>query len=197
MHTCCNKDHRSVVGGKFFVSRRYASPLLEAIDASLNNVAPAVTSFVERYGPFPVGTRGNDRLDAALAQGRSQSRTVVAFVAGQSCWTQPWAAATDPLNRTGIDEAYELRRVVLLTAGEREDERVAFAISAQMDFCTEPSSAAAERAESPFFPPAACWWARITVLSMQCISQSSNPRPSACVWRALKTLNKVPLRRHR
>src|ERR1700723_3008717 len=87
---------------------------------------------------------------------------------------------------TGIDEAYELRRVVLLTAGEREDERVAFAISTQMDFCTEPSSAAAERAESPFFPPAACWWARITVLSMQCISQSSNPRPSAWVCSALK-----------
>jgi hypothetical protein len=29
-----------------------------------------------------------------------------------------------------------LRRVVFLTAGEREDERVAFAISAQMDFRT-------------------------------------------------------------
>lgn len=65
---------------------------------------------------------------------------------------------------------------MFLAAGEREDDRIAFAISAQMDFRAEPAAAAAEGAGSPLFPPAACWWARTTVLSTQCISQSNNPR---------------------
>jgi hypothetical protein len=152
--------------------------VLEPIDASLDHFALAVASFVERYAPYPVRTRGDDWLDATLAQCGSQSCAVVAFVAGQAFWAQPRAPATDAFDRAVVDESHELRRVVFLAAGEREHERVALAISAQMDFCTEPSSAAAERAGSPFFPPAACWWARITVPSTQCISQSSNPRPS-------------------
>ena len=68
MYACGDEDHSDVVGGELFVSRSYAPPLLESIDASFDHIALAVPSFVERCGPYPVGTRGNDWLDAAPAQ---------------------------------------------------------------------------------------------------------------------------------
>ena len=49
MHARCDEDHGGVVDGKLFVSRSDAPPLLEPIDASLDHVALAVASFVERY----------------------------------------------------------------------------------------------------------------------------------------------------
>jgi hypothetical protein len=64
MHAGCNEDHRGVVRGELFVSRRDAPPLLEAIDASFDDVALAVARCIERKGPHPVGTRGDDWLDA-------------------------------------------------------------------------------------------------------------------------------------
>jgi hypothetical protein len=143
MHACRDEDHSGIVDGKLFVSRSCAPPLLEPIDASLDHIALVVASFVERYSPYPVRTRGNDWLDAAPAQCGSQSRAVVAFVAGQAFWPQPRATATDALDLTGIDEPHELRRVMFLPSFRSRYARVSRLSSRSP--ATAPSIAAAGR----------------------------------------------------
>src|SRR2546430_14309309 len=49
-------------------------------------------------------------------------------------------------------------------AGQAQRERAALALAGEVELGREPAPAAAERlAGPPPFPPAACWWARITV----------------------------------
>ncbi len=50
-----------------------------------------------------------------------------------------------------------------LARGEREAARQAKAVDDDVDFGAQPASRASDGVvRTPFFPPAACWWARTT-----------------------------------
>ncbi len=50
-----------------------------------------------------------------------------------------------------------------LARGEREAARQAATVDDDMDFGAQPASRASDGViRTPFFPPAACWWARTT-----------------------------------
>jgi hypothetical protein len=72
----------------------------------------------------------------------------------------------------------EALRLVNLTAGQFEGERIAFSIRAEVDFGREAAARAAERLLLliPPFAPAACWGARTIVESMACSSSAGGPR---------------------
>jgi hypothetical protein len=59
--------------------------------------------------------------------------------------------------------------LVRLAGREDEGERQALGVTAQVEFGREAATAAPQRLPVlPPFAPAACWWARIVVLSSIC-----------------------------
>ncbi len=56
-----------------------------------------------------------------------------------------------------------------LTLGEQQPHRQAAPVDNGVDLGAQPSTGATDGVIlAPFFPPAACWWARTTELSIRC-----------------------------
>lgn len=71
-------------------------------------------------------------------------------------------------------EAFEQMRsgaqIMSLTRGQREPHRQAFLVDGCIDLGTQSSTRTADGVIlTPFFPPAACWWARMIELSISAI----------------------------
>jgi hypothetical protein len=68
------------------------------------------------------------------------------------------------------------------------------ALGPQVDLDAEAALTAASRfnLRVPFFAPAACRWARMSVLSPKGIIQSNWPAASACCCKAAKMRRKMP-----
>jgi hypothetical protein len=61
-------------------------------------------------------------------------------------------------------------QIMSLTRGQREPYRQAFLIDDRIDLGAQSSTRTADGVIlAPFFPPAACWWARMIELSMSAI----------------------------
>jgi hypothetical protein len=166
--------------------------LLEPTEATLNDIATAIALSIEFHHSSAITTRWDYWYDATLTESNAKLVAIVSFVAGKMGWSQAWATATDAPYLSDVDKPQELRRIVRFASRDREREWVSGRISSKMYLRTEPSAAASKRSESPFFPPAACWWARITVLSIQCMSQSINPFASAISLRVAKIRCHLP-----
>lgn len=181
----------------FFISRRNAAPVFEPIEAALDYVSAAVPFTINRDDAFACTSRWNNRRYAAFSEAISDLVAVICLVSGKICGAQARPTATNSLDFAQVHELQELRRVVRFAAREREGDGIATTISSQMHLRSKATSAASKRARSPFFPPAACWWARMTVLSMQCVSQSRSPCASAISRNFQKMRCQVPSRCHR
>jgi hypothetical protein len=81
-----------------------------------------------------------------------------------------------------------------LARGQDKSDELAVALGPQVDFGAETALTAAECFDlwGPFFAPAACWWARMIVLSTKWIVQSSWPAASACCCKVAKIRRKTP-----
>jgi hypothetical protein len=196
-HRTDDQKHRYVVHGVLFVARRETTPVLELVEAPLDHISASVALNVDCYFAFTVTTGGNYRRYTPRTQGFAYLTAVVAFVAGKIDGVLPRTPAPDSLYFGHVHESQQVWCIMFFAASYLESERVSAPISSQMYFRTEASSTASERPSSPFFPPAACWWARITVLSTQCMSQSMRPFASISSRSFEKTDFHVPSACHR
>lgn len=74
-----------------------------------------------------------------------------------------------------------------LTRRQHDPQRQAVLIDQGVDLGAQSSTRTADGViRAPFFPPAACWWARMIELSIRCIE------PGELADRAAKTLNQTP-----
>jgi hypothetical protein len=151
----------------FFIPRRKTPPLLEPIDQPLHAVPFAVDRAGERPGAPFVGLPRDREPDAAPPQVRPDLPAAVALVAHQPLGPPSWTPTPWPFDRPLLHQLLKGRRLMALAGREHEGYRLAGALTTQMDLGAEPALAAPEGFGFwvPFFAPAACWWARMTVAS--------------------------------
>jgi hypothetical protein len=92
----------------------------------------------------------------------------IALVAHDSPRPQPGATAVAPRYGAVFHQGLKDGGLVLLARRQEQRHKLAVPFRTEMDFGTEAALAPAERFGvcSPFFAPAACWWARTMVPSI-------------------------------
>lgn len=118
-------------------------------------MALGVEVLVERVFASAGRVVGDDR-DGALGGDRLAQRVGVAGGIGQ-----------DDLGGQAVDQGVSLRAVAALPAGQREAHRRAQPPDGQVDLGAQATAGATKELmfRPPFLAPAACWWARMMVLS--------------------------------
>jgi hypothetical protein len=128
-------------------------------------------------------------------------RGAVAVVAGRAPRPQARPAPPRTADRVPVQQRLERDLLVPLAAGQRRRDRPALAFGAQVQLGREFAAAAAQRLPGlrltpPTAPswraPAACWWARMTLASTKCRSQSTSPRASSSACSAERTRSHTP-----
>ena len=145
------------VSGELVVARGDSPEVFEFIEEALDEVALAIdVSFddaldadVALRGDMGFGAGGFDLVD-------DREREVPAV--GDDIARQ----------RHAIDQRRKRRLVGGLAGGEQEPDRQAAGIDDGMDLGAQSSTRTADGViRTPFFPPAACWWARTIEESMR------------------------------
>ena len=150
-----------------FVPRRETPPLLEPVYQPLHSVAFTVDCPVEGSRSPLVGLARNGDPDATPSQICPNLPTAVPLVTYNALGSQPWTSTTNACNRSLLHQPLKGRRLVALARRQDKCDRLSVSFTAEMDFGAESPLAAAKCLGFwvPFFAPAACWWARMTVAS--------------------------------
>ena len=150
-----------------FVARCKPPELFQPIDQPLHPVTFPVDGPVEWSGAPLVGLAGDGAADAAPPQVSPDLPTAGALVAHDALGPQPRTPAPRPFDRPLLQQLLEGRPLMALARSQYNGDRLAGALTAEMDLGAEAALAAAECLGwwVPFFAPAACWWARMTVAS--------------------------------
>ena len=88
MHGARDEKDRNIIDGIFLVSRCDSPPLLESVEASLDDIATAVALAIDDDQPLSVGSRRNDRDDSTPSQRRPRLVAIVSLVAGEIVGTK-------------------------------------------------------------------------------------------------------------
>jgi len=133
------------VSGELVISGSDATKVLEAAEASLDDVSSLVGPLVEAMNDDTVGFVGNNRPCAALDEFGAQPVAVIAFVADEGAHGR---RERQDVGRRG--------NVGLLARGQVNDDWPAQRIAQGMDFGRAPTARAADRLiVLPPFPPEA------------------------------------------
>ena len=141
--------------------------MLEPVDQSLHPVAFLVDGPVERSGaPFVPLVRDRDP-DPAPPQGGPDPLAALPLVAHDALGPQPRVPAPRPFDRPLLHQLLEGSRLMALARRQDKRDGLPIALTANMHLRAEPALAAPPCLGwwVPFFAPAACWWARMTVAS--------------------------------
>jgi hypothetical protein len=144
-------DHAgAVVGGALVEAGGDPAPLLEPVDAPLDQVAPPVADRVK--GGWPAGTAvlvdpGRDGLgDATPTQQTPAGAGAVAPIGQQMRWPFPRPAMpTRPRDPDGVQQGQELRALVALPAGQPDRQRPAVSVHGQAQPGRQPAPAVPQR----------------------------------------------------
>ena len=142
---------------------------------------------------------GDREADAAAAQGRPVAAAGVPLVGHQAIGATAGSAASEATAGAVVEQRLQHGGLVLLPRREQDGQRLAAALGLEVHLGREAALAAPQcRGRwSPPFAPAACWCARITLLSTNWTSQSTAPAASSSCWTAANTRSQLPASRHR
>ena len=162
--------------GEFVVSGCDAAELLETIEKSLDEISRLVAMPVDTALGVAIASRRDDGLCSGGFDGVDQSIAVVPLVGDDR-------ASGDCLNQGST-----LRDIGHLASCQDQTNWVAKSIDTGMNFGGQPTSRSTDRLIATVFlgAPAACWWARTIVASMNSSSKS------ASLWRASATRCQTP-----
>src|SRR5215210_6798000 len=174
---------------QFLVAGGNGPMLLEAVDEALDPVALPIRLSVEAHPALRLGAAaGDDRPDPAAAQVGADRRPGVALVSDDALGPHPWPPLPRAFDSRPLQQGRHQRRLVPLPRRQERGHRLTGPLGAEVEFRREAAPAAAKGLiAAPFLAPAACWWARIVVLSRKCWRQSTSPRASASACNAAKT----------
>src|SRR5436190_1219036 len=189
-----------------------ATELLEPADALLDHRAAAISLAVELHFRVPprqlVVLVRDHRLDLLPPDPVAQAHDAVAFVADELFRFVPafslFSSASDQTRDRLADDRLGAGALVHLPGGDFGRERIARAVSNQVELRSKPASAAAQRVvrrlvrvpgKTFLSAPAAARAARTIAPSTHHSSQSIRPRSSSLICKASMTLAKTPLLR--
>lgn len=155
-------DHGEEVFGELVVTGSDAAEVLELAEEAFDQIAFAIERFAEAWFPFAVGF-GRDVGHGALRLNEvADAISIIGFV-GQN----------DGVRIETIKQAICGRSVVRLTRCQTEPDRESLGVDDRVDLGREAAPGATETMISiPLFAVAACWCARMEVLSIIWISPS-------------------------
>jgi hypothetical protein len=146
-------DQRPIVNCAFLVAGRQPTPLFEAIDTPLDQVAPGIDGFVEEERPsWPncslrtlVASLWNGVRDLSLPQPAATEWVTVALVGDEAVGAGPRsAAATRSGDPDAVEDRSQLGAVMILPWGNHDREGSPFSVTSQMELGGQPSPATAE-----------------------------------------------------
>jgi hypothetical protein len=175
-------DGGKAVVGEAIVSGSDASPILDAAEHALDEVATLIGEAVERVWPGASGAGGDYRLDVVLGQRTSDGIGIIGFVAKQAAgWLDPGQQG----------RSYDV--VGGVAGGEDEGDGPAASVSQRVDLARPPAARAADRfGYLPLFPPPAERWTLTWVAS---IASSSGTAPMLAT--CSNSRRQMPRRAHR
>lgn len=143
-----------VVVGSLLEACGNATPLLEPVDAALNDVAPSIALSIQNEGAARatsaaltlVGSFWDGVGYAALTQDRAAGGVAVALVSDEVVRTLA-RTATPPGtgNPNGVQETDQLGAVMPLPRGEQDGEGTPLPITSEVDLGCQPAPAPPER----------------------------------------------------
>lgn len=151
------QDGGEEVGGEFVVSGGDAAEMLEFVEEALDKVA------------LPINLAVDDAADPDVALGGDVGGGAAGFD-GFDDRASEEAAVGDDIAGQGeaVDKAWKGGLVGGLTRRQDETDRQAVGIDHGVDFSTQSSTRTTDGViRAPFFPPAACWWARTIEVSIR------------------------------
>lgn len=158
---------------EFVVSSGKTAELLESIEEALDKVAHLVAFPVKGARGQSMAPRRNHGFSPRGCNRFDEGVAVIAFV------------RHDRLARDEFNQRRPLRNVGRIATRQDQPQWIAQRIDAGMNLCGQPAARTTDRLIATVFlgAPAACWWARTTVESMNSSSRSASPR-SASATRA-------------
>ena len=156
-----------VVLGSLLIARRQTAKLLEAIDGALHQIPQAVERPIKRTGAPLIHPTRDCVADPPPPQIRPDLATTVPFVAHDALGPQLRASSATALDRPLFHQLRNHRALMLFARCEYDGQRLARAVDPEMHLGAEAALPPAQGFHLwvPFFAPAACWWARMTVAS--------------------------------
>jgi len=150
--------------------------VFEFVEVSLNEIALAVDRVIHGTLELAVALGWNMRLCAARPDLFDQRHRVIASVGDDMSGA-----------REAVDQCRSRTFVAGLAGADRQPDRQSGLVHNGVDFRTQPTTRATDGVIlTPFFPPAACWCARMIELSMK--AMDSGDRAA----KALKILIHTP-----
>jgi len=152
----CEGDGGQKIAGEFVETRRDASEVLQLVKEALDEIAATIEALVDASLNLAVTLRGNVGVGPAASREFEQGLGVISSVGDQ--------IAGSVQARDQRDGRFLVGR---LTGGQHEADRQTLAIDDDIDLGAQSSTRTADGViRTPFFPPAACWWARMIELSI-------------------------------
>ena len=150
-------DCREEVAGELVIARGDSAEVFESVEEALNEVALAVELRLDRLADTNVALGGDVRGSATLLDERDDRFGKVASVADH----------VTPQAHT-LKQVRHGRLVGGLPRAEHEAYRQAAGIDDDVDLGGQSAPRSSDGViRAPFFPPAACWWARTMELSIR------------------------------
>ena len=163
-------------GSQLVVSSGDATELLESVEETLDQVPGFVAVPIDLPFVVAVGTRRDIRLCPLFLDNLHQGITVIPFV------------RRDGMGRDANHQRLPLADIGNLPTGQQNADRVAKGIHSRMNLGSQSAPRSTDRLIFTVFlgAPAACWWARTIVESINTSSKSASP------WRAVATRCQTP-----
>ena len=154
---CSKSDSGEEVPGQFVVSRGNAPEVLQLVEEALDGIAQAIEFGIDRALLFAIPLGGDVRLGAVFS---NQFEDGFGIVSAVGDGVRGRLEASQQHGHGGF--------VGGLSGRQSEPERQSVTIDDGVDLRAQSSTRTADGViRAPFFPPAACWWARTIEESMR------------------------------
>ena len=155
-------DHGEEVGGELVVAGGDATEVLQLGEEPFDQIALTIELLTEARLPFPIGFGRDVGRSALFLDQRADAISIVGLV-GEHDHVRPKV----------VEQIVRDLAIMCLPSGQAEPDREALRIDDRVDFGRESASGATETMISiPLFAVAACWCARMEVLSIIWMSPS-------------------------
>lgn len=177
----CESDGGEIGDGEFLEAGGDAAEVFELVEVSLDQVALAIDCPVDGTLNLPIALGRNMCCSTARFDPLDQCDCVIPTVRHHM---RGVPQAVDECGGGGL--------VAGLSGADRQSDRQTCLIHDRVDLGAQSATRTTDGViRAPFFPPAACWWARMIELSMNAMDSGD------LAAKALKTFTQTPALAHR